>query len=140
MLFGTVCFYQQDYVPHWSPLPKGDFMDILSNDCLHIHFLIPLLLSYSFNNYIHIFLKMSILIHCWSQRWHVEPEHNSEGSIFHWHSVLRTYTILLNTFPNGIAGRPIVLFDFSFGNIVIILSHSLSEILVMAVLFIFFTI
>src|SRR3954449_685234 len=87
--------------------PKGDFIDILSMDC-HIH-LIPFLLSYSSNNLVHIFLNMFSLTHSWNRRWHVEPEPNSEGSIFHWHPlVLRTYKIPLNTFLKGIAGRPIV--------------------------------
>jgi len=42
--------------------PKGDFIDMLSSDC-HIN-LIPILLSYSSNTLIHIFLKTSNSIHC----------------------------------------------------------------------------
>jgi hypothetical protein len=44
------------------PSPNGDFMDMLSIDCHHVH-LILFLLSYSFSNLIHIFLKVSIRIH-----------------------------------------------------------------------------
>jgi len=65
------------------PPSKGDFIDILSMDCQIQP--IPLLLSYSFNNLIHILLKMSNLIHyCWNRRWHVEPEPYSEGNIFYY--------------------------------------------------------
>src|SRR4051794_33720670 len=109
---------------------------MLSSDC-HVN-LIPFLLSYSSNNLVHIFLNMFSLTHSWNRRWHVEPGPHSEGSIFHyWHPILRTYKIPLNTFLKEIAGRPIVLFGFSFGNIVLILPHNSSEILVMAVLFLF---
>jgi hypothetical protein len=91
--------------------PKGDFIEILSSDC-HAN-LIAFLRLYSCNNRVHIFLNMSILIHCWNRlRWHVEPEPNSEGNIFHWQPVLRTYRIPSSTFLYGIMGRPIVLLVF----------------------------
>jgi len=78
-------------LPVIASSPKGDFIDILSSDCQIQP--IPHLLSYSFNNLIHILLKMFNLIHyCWNHRWHVEPDPYSEGSIFHyWHPlILRT--------------------------------------------------
>ena len=75
--------------PVMSSPPKGDFIDILSIDCHHVH-LIPILLSYSFNSLIHILLKMPVLFHSWNRLWHVEPEPYSLGSIFHWQPVLRT--------------------------------------------------
>ena len=118
------------------PPPKGDFIDILSMDC-HIN-LIPILLSYSSNSLIHIFLNISNWTHCWNRRWHVEPEPNSFGSIFHWHPVLRTYRIPSSTFLNEIMGRPIVLIGFSYGKRSFILSHSSSEILVMVDIFLLF--
>jgi hypothetical protein len=39
--------------------PKGDFTDKLSSDCHHVD-MMPFLLSYSFNNLVHIFLKTSL--------------------------------------------------------------------------------
>jgi len=86
-------------LPVKSP-PNGDFIDSLSSDCCHIN-LIPILLSYSFNNLAYIFLKMTVWTHCWNRLWHVEPEPNSFRSIFHWHRVLRTYRIPSSTFVNG---------------------------------------
>ena len=131
------CFYRWGITSSSHRPPKGDFIDILSSDCHHIN-LIPLLLSYSSNNLVHIFLNMFSLTHSWNRRWHVEPEPYSFGSIFHWHpSVLRAYKIPSNTFLNGIAGRPTLLFGFSFGNMMLILFHNSSEILVMAALFLF---
>ena len=119
------------------PPPKGDFIDILSMDCCHIN-LIPILLSYSSNSLIHIFLNMSNWTHCWNLRWHVEPEPNSFGSIFHWHPVLRTYRIPSSTFLNGIMGRLTVYLGFSYGKRSEILSHNSSEILEMVDTFLLF--
>src|SRR4051812_27819462 len=108
-------------------------MDILSSDC-HIH-LILFLSSYSFNNLIHIFLKISNSIHCCNCLWHVEPEPYSFGSIFLLHPVIRTYRIPSITFLNGIAVRPMVSFGFSYGKSSSILSHNSSEIVVMVDMF-----
>src|SRR3954453_12658204 len=94
--FAPICRITSSHVH-----PKGDFIDILSMDC-HIN-LIPLLLPYSSNNLVHIFLNMFSLTHHWNRRWQVEPEPYSEGSnIFHWHPVLRTYKMTSITFLNGI--------------------------------------
>ena len=123
--FASIC---RIITGHVSP-PKGDFIDILSMDC-HIN-LILILLSYSSNSLIHIFLNMSNWTHCWNLLWHVEPEPYSLGSVFNWHPVLRTYRIPSSTFLNGIIGRPTVFFGFSSGKRSDILSHRSSEILVM---------
>ena len=105
--------------------PKGDFIDILSMDCHHIN-LIPLLSSYSSNNFIYIFLNISNWTHCWNLRWHVEPEPNSLGSIFHRHPlVLRTSRIPSITFLKGTIRRPTVLFGFSVGNAALMIFHRL---------------
>ena len=85
----------------------------------------------------YIFLKISIWTHCWNRLWHVEPEPNSFGSIFHWHPVLRTCRIPSSTFLNGITGRPTVYLGFSYGNRSFLMSHSSSEILIMVNLFLF---
>ena len=127
--FAAICMIISCHV-----LPKGDFIDILSSDCHHIH-LIPFLLSFSFNNLIHIFLKISNSIHCWNLLWLVEPEPNPLGIIFHWQQVLRTCRIPFITFLNGIIGRPIVLFGFSVGSVELRIFHSSFEIFVMAGLF-----
>ena len=102
-LLCLVCSNQQRIISCHRPSPKGDFIDILLMDCQAN--LIPILSSYSFNNRVHIFLNISILIHCWNRLWrHVEPEPYSLGSIFfHWHPlVLRMYRIPSSTFLNGI--------------------------------------
>ena len=130
-----VCFYQQRIISCHRPT-KGDFIDTLSSDC-QVN-LIPLLSSYFFNNLVHIFLNSFLLIHCWKSLWHVEPEPNYEGSIFHWHPVLRIYRIPSNTFLKGIVGRPTVFFGFSHGKRTLIFSHNLSEILVMVDTFFLF--
>ena len=118
-------------------LPNGYFIDMLSGDCHYIH-LIPLLLSDSSNNLLHILLNIPNWTHCWNRLWRVEPEPNSLGSIFHWHSVLRTYRMPFITFLKGIVGWLTVYFGFSIGKRSVILSHSSSEIVVTVDLFLFF--
>ena len=84
----------------------------------------------------YIFSKLFIWNPFWNLVWYVVPEPYSLGNIFHhWHPLIRAYTITPITFLNRITGQSIVLFGFSIGNMGLIIFRSLSEICLIAGLF-----
>lgn len=112
--------------------PKGAFTDTLSSDC-QVHWIPTTPPSYTFSSLVHNFGNTLDVDHCWNRLWQVDPEPYSFGSsssIFHWHPVLNTYKIPSSTFLNDTTGRPIVLFGFSEGSIINLISfHNGSGIL-----------